>query len=285
MTPQAMADEISSILDFSPAGLLIAAHGSSSTPGGRTSSRKHASTIRTLNIFAEVRTGFLSEKPFIKDVLDGMGTPEIFVVPNLACAGYVSSTKLPNTLNLTGPLTERITPNGHQRVYLTDPVGTDPALPKTMLVRIQAAMKSLCIPTKDTCVVVIGHGSQKSRASFDHTQHIADAISRQGLKPPIVTAYLEEPPFIKDWRNLTKAQNVVFAPFLISDGYHGSEQIPRDIGFNAKDEDFVAKLNNIQPNEVTVDGRRLIYLPPIGDAPEMAELILSRVQAAQDQTT
>lgn len=278
-----MPDDISTVFDFSHAGLLISAHGSSSTNGGRTSSRKHADTIRTLDLFADVRAGFLTEKPFVKDVLDDMAVAEVFVVPNLACAGFVSSTKLPNALGLTGAVTERITPNGHQRVYLTDPVGTDPALPKTMAIRIRAAMENLSIPTKDTCVVVIGHGSQKSRESFEHTGRIAEDISRQGLGMPIVTAYLEEAPFIKDWRTLTDAKNVVFAPFLISDGYHGSDEIPQHIGFDSKAEDFIAKLSNIQPNELIANGRRLIYLPPIGDAPEMAELILTRVRAAQAQ--
>ncbi|MBL4614891.1 MAG: hypothetical protein JKY27_08465 [Magnetovibrio sp.] len=279
-----MPNDKDTVMDFSHAGLLIAAHGSTSAPGGRTSSRKLADTIRALDLFGDVRAGFLTQKPFVKNVLDDMKVAEVFVVPNLACAGYVSSIKLPTALYLTGAVTERISPNGRQRVYLTDPVGTDPALGKTMAIRIGATMQNLSMPPQDTCVVVIGHGSQKTRESFEHTQRITADISRQGLDVEIITAYLEEQPFIKDWRNLTNAKNVVFAPFLISDGYHGSNEIPQHIGFDAKAEDFIAKLSSIEPNELISDGRRLIYLPPIGDAPEMAELILKRVRAAQAQS-
>lgn len=274
-------DAPTTLWDFSSAGLLITAHGSPSTSGGRTSSRKHAGTIKNLNLFADVRTGFLTEKPFVKDVLDDMNLSEVYVVPNLACAGYVSRNKLPVALNLTGVVTERITPHGHQRVFLTDPVGTAPTIAKTMGIRIKAAMDNLDITTDDAAVVMIGHGSQKSRESFEHTNRIANDLTRQNLGVPIHTAFLEEGPFIKDWRTLTDAKTVIFAPFLISDGYHGSDEIPRDIGFDAKDETFIEQLSKVQPNELIVDDRRLVYLPPIGDTPEMAELILNRVRAAQ----
>lgn len=275
-----MSKPPSPILNFSHAGLLIAAHGSPSTQGGRTSSRKHADTIRNLGLFADVRAGFLTEKPFIKDVLDDLQVTDIYIVPNLACRGFVSTIKLPQALNLTGDVTERITPNGHQRVHLCDPVGTDPSMAKTFAVRILAAMDSLKVPHSDTAIVVIGHGSGRGRESFEHTNLIARDLTRFGITQPIFTTFLEEPPYIKNWHDLTRAKNVIFAPYLISDGFHGSEEVPRDIGFNTKSEIFMQRLAHVQPNEMSQDGQRLIYLPPLGDAPEMAELILNRVRAA-----
>ena len=271
------------ILDFSHAGLLITAHGSPSTSGGRASSRKHAQTIRGLDLFADVQTGFLTEKPFVKDVLDAMIVPEVYVVPNLACAGYISTNKLPQALSLTGQVTERITPQGHQRVFLTDPVGTDPHLPKMLATRIDAAIKDLDVDADEAAIVLIGHGSQKSRASFEHTEQIARDLNRQNLGAPLATAYLEEPPYIKDWTTLTQATTVVFVPFLISDGYHGANEIPQDIGFDPKGPGFQDRLAQVQPNVMERNGRRLIYLPPIGDAPEMSELILNRARAAKSE--
>jgi len=276
-----MTKDLPTVLDYSRAGLLITAHGSPSTSGGGTSTRKHADTIRKLSLFADVRAGFLTEKPFAKDVLDDFDTPEVYVMPNLACAGFITTTKLPQALSLTGTVTERITPSGRQRVFLTDPVGTDPAIAKTFAIRICAAMDELSINQDDAAVVVIGHGSQRSRASFEHTTVIAGELSRHGINAPIFTSFLEEKPFIKDWRAQADAKNIVFAPFLISDGYHGSDEIPREIGFDIKADDFTKRLGAIQPNELTVNGQRLVYLPPLGDVPEMADLILMRVRAAQ----
>lgn len=110
-----------------------------------------------------MRAAFLTEKPFIKDVLDDMTAREVYVVPNLACAGFISTTKLPGTLNLTGTVTERVTPHGHQRVFLTVPVGTAPSLPKIMANRILTAMETMAVDPNETAIILIGHGSQKSR--------------------------------------------------------------------------------------------------------------------------
>ena len=276
-----MPDDKSTVYDFSAAGLMIAAHGSPSTPGGKTSTRRHAETIRNLGLFADVQEAFLTEKPFVKDVLDKMETPEVFIVPNLACAGYVSTNKLPSALGLTGPVTERIGPNGRQRVFLCDPVGSDPAIVKTVAGRIQQGMNEMNVPTEGAEVVMIGHGSQKSSASFHCTINLIESLSEHGMDLPLTSAFLEEPPFIESWRELTDAQTVVFVPYLISDGYHGADEIPRDIGFDPKAEDFQERLKQGLPNETEIEGRRLVYLPPIGDAPEMAQLVLNQARAAQ----
>ena len=55
-----MADAKSTVFDFSAAGLIIAAHWSPSTPGGKTSTRRHAETIRKLGLFADVQEAFLT---------------------------------------------------------------------------------------------------------------------------------------------------------------------------------------------------------------------------------
>ena len=202
-------------------------------------------------------------------------------MPNLACAGYISTNKLPNALGLTGPVTERIGPNGHQRVFLCNPVGSDPHIVKIVAGRIAQGMTEMDVPTDATEVVMIGHGSQKSSASFHCTINLIESLSEQGMDLPLTSAFLEESPFIESWRDLTDAKTVVFVPYLISDGYHGADEIPRDIGFNPKDEGFQERLKQGLPNEIEIEGRHLIYLPPIGDAPEMAQLVLNQARAAQ----
>jgi len=266
--------DLANTVDLSQAGVLIAAHGSPSTSGGRTSTRRHADTIRKLGVFARVEAAFLTEKPFVKTVFDQFDSAEIYVVPNLTCAGYVTTTKLPQALGLTGAVTQRITPDGRQTVYQTAPVGTDPGIAPLFAGRILAALKDLRLPTADTAVVVVGHGSRRSRASYEHTNAIAQQLAQHGVECPVSTTFLEEPPFVRNWQPLTSAKNVVFAPFLISDGYHGSLEIPRDIGFDATAADFIKRLGTLRPNVCTRNGQRLVYLPPLGDVPQMSRLIL-----------
>jgi len=275
-----MADDAPTTPDLSNAALLIAAHGSPGSKGGRTSTRKLAHTISEMGIFGKVAAGFLTEKPFANDVLNTITAPDVYVVPNMTANGYIATHKLPQALSLTGKVTERIGSQGRQRVFLTEPVGTHPLGSRIGANCIKAAMEGLCLEDHDTCVVLIGHGSTKSRESFMRTQTVASELTTFGLTTTVVTAFLEEAPLVKDWRELTDAQTVVFVPFLISDGFHASKDIPLGIGFDPGDATFQDTLAQGGINETTQDGRRIIYLPPTGDEPDMVEIVLARVRQA-----
>lgn len=276
-----MADAASSPPDFRQAALLIAAHGSPGSRGGRTSSRKLAKAITHMDLFADVTAGFLTEKPFAEDVLKGFDAPEIYVVPNMTANGYITNHKLPNALGLTGRVTERIGPHGRQRIILTEPLGTHPLVARIIANRIKGVMAQLNLDRDETALVLIGHGSTKSRGSFTRTESVANELSTFDLEISTVTAYLEEAPFVKDWRELTDAETVVFSPFLISDGFHASQDIPLAIGFNPGDAAFQEALENRRINETEQDGRRIIYTPPVGDEPDMADIVLARVRQAR----
>ena len=275
-----MANTPSPVPEYQNAALLIAAHGSPGSRGGRTSTRKLANTIAGLNLFGEVAAGFLTEKPFAADLLKNFDAPEIYIVPNMTANGYIATHKLPLALGLTGRVTEHIGPRGRQRVILTEPTGTHPLVSRIMANRIKGVVGALALDESETALVVVGHGSTKSRGSFERTEGVANELSAFGLDIPTVTAYLEEPPFIKDWHTLTDAETIVFAPFLISDGFHGSQDIPLAIGFNPAIEAFQDALTQGLVNETTHDGRRIIYIPPVGDEPDMADIILARVRQA-----
>jgi sirohydrochlorin cobaltochelatase len=268
--------------DFHHAAVLIAAHGSPGSRGGRTATRKIAQTLTAMDLFGEVAVGFLTEKPFIADALKSLNASEVYVVPNMTANGYVTTRKLPDALKLTGRVTERIGPTGRQRVFLTEPVGTHPLVSRIMANRIKGVLTSLALDEDETALIVVGHGSTKSRESFLRTESVANELSALGINISTVTAYLEEAPFVKDWRDLTDAETIIFSPFLISDGFHGSQDIPLAIGFNPTSAKFQELLNQRRVNETAQDGRRILYLPPLGDELDMADIVLARVRQAQN---
>lgn len=279
--------------DFSTTALLIAAHGSPHSAGGTSATRSQARTLANLEIFGEVGAGFISEKPFIHDVLDDIEAAEVYIVPNLATTGYIYTDKLPKALGLTGTVTERITPRGHQRLILTPPVGTHPLIAKIMTASIQAMMKDLDLKAKDTALMVIGHGSTKSRACFEQIKKLIHEMAQFGLiqsdlaesaeQEAIFAGFLEEIPFVEDWNMQTKAKNIIFAPALISDGFHAIRDIPLAIGFDPSEAQFVSDMAQGRPSERHLNGHRLIYMPPVGTNPDMAEIIFSRVKQAHEK--
>jgi len=275
-------------LEFIHAAVLIAAHGSPNSPGGPSTTRRHAEQLANLCIFSEVGAGFLAEKPFVADVLNELESCEIYIVPNLASAGYVCQEKLPQALGLTGQVTERITAKGHQRLILTEPVGTHPLMAKVMAATVETVMSDMHLDSEDTALVVIGHGSTKSRASLTELETVSADLSQFGLaelghNKAISCAFLEEAPFIKDWRQLSDASTIVFAPYLISDGFHATRDIPLAIGFDPGDPAFQSNLAQGLPSITEIEGRRLVYLPPVGAQPYVTEIIVARVKQARAQ--
>lgn len=274
--------------DFSHAAVLIVAHGSPHSAGGTSTTRRLAQKLANMEIFQEVGAGFLAEKPFVTDVLNDLNAQTVYIVPNLATTGYIFEEKLPQALGLTGLVTERITPKGHQRLILTEPVGTHPFFVKTMTTMVQDTLNALDLDVNTTALVVVGHGSTKSRASFLQTLHVATEMGEYGLPDltghkAIFTAFLDEPPFIQDWRELTSAKTVIFLPFLISDGYHATRDIPLAIGFDPGAAKFQDNLGHGKVNKIHLNGQDLIYLAPAGASPDVAEIIFSRVKQAQER--
>jgi len=272
--------------DFADSALLIVAHGSPNGPSNHSTSRRHAESIANLELFGEVGVGFMAEKPFACDVLNSLNARKIFIVPNMATNGYVSSEKLPRELGLTGPVTERLTPKGHQRLILTKPIGTHPLMPKILSALVLDLMEKHGLESESTALIVIGHGSTKSRASFSKIQDIINDLGQFGLcdfghHQSIHAAFLEETPSVKNWQNLTSAQNIICAPFLISDGFHANIDIPMAIGFDPKSDKFQKCLAQGMESKTVKNGRNIFYLPPIGAAPGITEIILDLVNCGK----
>ncbi|MBL4748363.1 MAG: hypothetical protein JKY17_06240 [Magnetovibrio sp.] len=271
---------------LSEAAVLIVAHGSPHSPGGSSATRRHAQNLTNMKIFGKVAVGFLTEKPFVADVLKDLDASQIYIVPNLVTTGYIFQKKIPIALGLTGSITERITPKGHQRLILTDPVGTHPFITRIMAETVQASATDLDINLDDTALFVIGHGSEKSRASYIQTAKVAAEMALFGLgelsrKKAIFTAFLEEVPYVHDWRAVTDARTIIFAPYLISDGFHAHRDIPLAIGFDPNDEGFQSNLRARKASETSKEGTRLVYLAPIGTAPGVVDIMYALVKQAR----
>lgn len=280
-----MAEKPSCAPDFSNAAVLIAAHGSPGSAGGRSATRRHAQSLSQLANFAQVSAGFLSEKPFAADVLEAMAATdvdEIYVVPNLASDGFIAQQKLPQALDLTGQVSEHISRKGRQRVILTEAAGTHPLVATFMAEKVLSTLQELDIAHSDAALIVVGHGSSKGNANAEQTQKVADALPGYGLTLPIVTAFLDQEPKVQDWRDLTQAPTVIFAPFLISDGFHATQDIPRAIGFDPKDKAFQAALAKDAPVEIRLGEHRVIFLSPVGESPKMADVLFARIKQARE---
>jgi sirohydrochlorin cobaltochelatase len=253
------------------AALLIVGHGSTVNPSSSAPTLMHAAAIRRREVFADVACCFWKEEPSLRDALFFFRDPaihEVYVVPNFISEGYFTRTVIPRELELTGAETERR--NGQLWKYC-EPVGNHESMTEHLLERAREVAPE--VPEVETSLLIVGHGTSLNDNSALAAKQQAEKIRALGRYAEVLNVYMEEPPLVADWFNLTKARNVVVVPFFISDGLHSYEDIPALLGIAA------------QPEKAhQVHGRSLFYSTAIGTDSKFADVIIEQANGfAQSQ--
>jgi sirohydrochlorin cobaltochelatase len=97
------------------------------------------------------------------------------------------------------------------------------------------------------------------------------------LYAEVSEAYMEEAPFVADWRKNTFQHFVVVVPFFIADGLHSYQDIPVLLGIESKTTIAASRQEIFRRNPYHLDGRELYYAKAIGSEPSMADIILDTV--------
>jgi sirohydrochlorin cobaltochelatase len=251
------------------AGLLIVGHGSTVNPASSTPTLMHAGTIRGRGLFAEVACCFWKEEPSLRDALFFFRDPairEVYVVPNFISEGYFTRTVIPRELELTGAETQR--PNGQVWKYC-EPVGNHDSMTQHLLARAHEIAPG--ISEREATLLVVAHGTSLNDNSAVAAKEQAERIRALDRYAAVLNVYMEEPPLVSDWLNLTKTRDVVVVPFFISDGLHSYEDIPALLGIDG---------NTGGPHELR--GRSIFYSTAIGTDARFADVIIEQV-ASFDQ--
>jgi len=246
--------------------LLIVGHGSTVNSSSSPPTLTHAAKIRGLGIFAEVACCFWKEEPSLRDAVFFFRDPairEVYVVPNFISEGYFTRTVIPRELELTGRKTQRS--NGQIWNYC-EPVGNHESMTRHLLERAREIAPG--IAEKETTLLIVGHGTSLNDNSAVAAKEQAKKIRDLGRYAAVLNVYMEEPPLVSDWVNLTKTQNVVVVPFFISDGLHSYEDIPGLLGIDGKSE---------APHQL--HGRSLFYSTAIGTDSRFADVIVEQATA------
>jgi len=265
--------------DFPPrawraAALVIVGHGSGRNVDSQRPTLAHAEALRRRGLFAEVRTAFLKEPPRLTDVLADIRASVVYVVPNLAYAGYTATAVVPREGSLSGRITER---DGH-RILLCDAVGTHPLIARTMASRITSVMTANRLPPTDTCVLLVAHGSTRSGESARQSEILGERLATLGVAAEIRTVFLEQEPRVNHWTKVTAAPNVVVSPYLMADGQHGAEDVPAMLGLDGAGPGTRRDAGGRSvAGPFAAAGRRLWLCPAAGGEPVVAEAILERV--------
>jgi sirohydrochlorin cobaltochelatase len=267
LTPAVIARVMPS-RDHSNAALLIVGHGSTVNADSSAPTWAHTREIRRRTIFVEVGCAFWKEEPSLRDALFFFtqdSIHEVLVVPNFISEGYFTETVIPRELELAGSVTTRA--NGQVWKYC-EPVGNHCLVTDLLLARAKEVAPGL--KPSETALIVVAHGTELNDNSAVAAKREAERIRARGEFASVLNAYMEEPPLIAKWDQLTTAPNVIVVPFFISDGLHSYEDIPRLIGIERQNGE------TFRGNPHDLRGRNLYYSNAIGADARFADIIVEQ---------
>jgi sirohydrochlorin cobaltochelatase len=200
-------------------------------------------------------------------------------VPNFISEGYFTQAVIPREFGLDGASTKV----GAHTVKYCAPVGSHPRMTGLLLQR--AASVAPGVAPGETSLFVVGHGTGLNDNSAVAAKREVARIQELGKYGEVIAAYMEEPPLISKWDELSTKPNVVVVPFFIADGLHSYEDIPVLLGI-ATESLGAASANAASVfarNPYHLRGRRLYYASSIGTEPGFADVILDQVAAFDEK--
>jgi sirohydrochlorin cobaltochelatase len=274
--------------DFADAALVLLGHGSTLDAGAGAPVWQHAASLRLGRQFGEAREAFWKQEPRVAGVLAKIALPRVFVVPLFISEGFFSDVVIPRELGVGDAEPgkwPRIRRSAGQTLFYCQPVGTHPGMGALVLDRAREVVARFPFPRaprpQDTALFVAGHGTSRNPSSRLAIERQADWVRGLDLYAEVHAAFLEEEPRIaRCWRR-TAAKHAVVVPFFIGDGPHVRADIPVMLGESERRVRERLGLGQTTWRNPTEREGRLIWLSAsVGSHPELANVILARVEDA-----
>lgn len=253
--------------------MLVVGHGSTVNPDSSVPTLAHAAEIRRRKIFGEVGCAFWKEEPSLRDALVLFAPEsirEVYVVPNFISEGYFTQEVIPRELELSGPITRR--QNGQVWKYC-DPVGNHPSMTDLLLRRARDVAAG--VDPASASLLIVAHGTDLNENSAAAAKREAERIRVRSEYARVLNVYMDEPPLVSKWMELTETPNVIVVPFFISDGLHSYEDIPKLLGIPGNGTNRRGA-SIFGENPKKMGNRSLYYAGAIGTDPGFAEIVIEQ---------
>jgi sirohydrochlorin cobaltochelatase len=118
-------------------------------------------------------------------------------------------------------------------------------------------------------LIVVGHGSTVNPDSSTPTFAHADTIRQKGLFADVLCAFWKEEPSLREVLLMVETEEVYVVPHFISQGYFTQKVIPREMELTGP---FTRRDNKV-----------IKYCEPVGNHPQMTDLLLHRASQTAPQ--
>lgn len=199
--------------------LLVVAHGDRGGLGGNLLAERIAERMAVRCSEDKVALAYIRGGPSISEALKGLKAQRIRVYPLFMSNGYYVKSAIPQQIEKSGW-------RGRWQVAL--PLGLDPDLPDVLAEEATTAIGASGKTPARCTLLLVAHGSSKSRASARAARRIAKDITRKSLFAGVETAFLEEAPYFKERLKHIEGPACVVGLF-IGEGLHGGEDLPEAV--------------------------------------------------------
>jgi sirohydrochlorin cobaltochelatase len=283
--------------------LVIVGHGSTVNPDSSEPTFAHADEIKCRGIFGEVVCAFWKEEPSLRQARYLVESDDVYVVPNFISEGYFTQKVIPRELGLVGSITRSSVfeprrarglevgsdfecshfssapsvPRGSkiQTFKYCEPVGNHPHMTDLLLRRAREIAPG--VPPNEASLLIIGHGTSLNENSGAAVKEQVRRIAARGEFAEVFGVFMEEEPFVTDWRKIASQRNVIAVPFFVSDGLHSYQDIPVLLGIESAPTAAASKMDVFRRNPYQIEGREVFYASAIGTEPLFADIVLDQV--------
>lgn len=200
--------------------VLIIAHGSSVSEGAREAAEHHALTLRQSRRYGTVKVCFMVEMDKVPELPGG----EIFLVPFFMSSGFFVNTKIPNLFQLVdGRRIEQ-----ERAILQCDALGLDPELSDIIVNMGREACGQISQSPENIHLVLVAHGSEKSKASAEATRHQQRAVEKKSVFGEISSVFLNEEPDLLRWliSRTDEAKPIILIGLFAAEGPHAVKDVP-----------------------------------------------------------
>lgn len=121
-----------------------------------------------------------------------------------------------------------------------------------------------------TALILAAHGSHLSPHTAGIVWHYVDLLRQQGVADEITACFWKEAPHFHQALSTVSAEQVVIVPIFTAAGYFSQDVIPMEMGLSGA--------------LTQVNGRTIYYTPPLGEHPDLGEIVKSRFLKAVEST-
>ena len=177
--------------------------------------------LRTKSQFNDVRWGYLRCEPYLEDVVAGVRSETVKILPMLMCDGYFSRTVIPEKLRSNGVVNFR---QSGQQIIQCLPLGISRMMADVMVAHILEHCNKQGQISNETSVIIIGHGSSRDEASRLAVTMQVENIKHRGKFKDVYAAFLEEAPRLPSVLRGIKGKALVMGYFA-NCGLHATKDV------------------------------------------------------------